>query len=203
MFDDFMCIQPNPTAMKHNLNNLMCLDIFLSNANAEIFNKIDNTVDDECSKIMPLISWDMFSDQYFRKLNASKKCMDLKKIKNYAKKYRWKNNIEKLFNSVDFSTIILTDKKQKIMWVNEGFTAMTGYTKKEALDKTAGFLQGPKTSRKTKEEIASALKKDRPFQTRLINYRKNHTEYLCEVHIFPLYNKAKTTHFLALEKEVL
>jgi PAS domain S-box-containing protein len=185
--------------MKQDLNNMMCLDVYLSSKKTDKFIDIDNTLEDECSKMMPLISWDMFSDQYFKTLNAAKKCMDLKKIKSYAKKYKWKNDIESLFQSVDFSTIVLTNKKQKIIWVNEEFTSMTGYTKKEALEKTAGFLQGPKTSKKTKAEIEFRLKENKPFQTTLINYRKNKSEYICEVHIFPLYNNKKTTtHFIAL-----
>lgn len=81
---------------------------------------------------------------------------------------------------------------------------MTGYTKKEALEKTAGFVQGPKTSKRKKAEIEIKLKENKPFKTTLINYQKNKSIYNCEVHIFPLYNKArKTTHFMALEREVL
>ena len=102
-------------------------------------------MEDDCFKLMPLISWDMFSDHYFKELNASKKCMDLKKIKSFAKIHGWENNIETLFKSFDFSAVILTDKNKNIKWVNDGFTNMTGYSKKEALEKTAGFLQGPKT----------------------------------------------------------
>lgn len=67
--------------MKQDLNKMMCLDIYLSDKNSKNFDhKISsNTMEDNCSKLMPLISWDMFSDHYFKKLNASKKCMDLKK----------------------------------------------------------------------------------------------------------------------------
>ena len=63
----------------------MCLDIYLSGKDSKNFyHKISsNSMEDDCSKLMPLISWDMFSDHYFKNLNASKKCMDLKKIKNY------------------------------------------------------------------------------------------------------------------------
>lgn len=192
--------------MKQDLNKMMCLDIYLSGKDSKNFDhKISsNTMEDDCFKLMPLISWDMFSDHYFKKLNASKKCMDLKKIKSFAEIHGWENNIETLFKSFDFSAVILTDKNKNIKWVNDGFTNMTGYSKKEALEKTAGFLQGPKTSKKKKAEIEFKLKENRPFKTTLINYRKNKSIYTCEVYIFPLYNKAnKTTHFLALEREML
>ena len=192
--------------MKQDLNNMMCLDIYLSGNTLKKSDQkiISNTMEDDCSKLMPLISWDMFSEHYFKKLNTSKKCMDLKKIKSFARKYGWENNIETLFKSVDFSAIILTDKNKKIKWVNDGFTDMTGYTKKESLKKTAGFLQGPKTSKRKKAEIEFKLKENKPFKTSLINYRKNKSIYTCEVHIFPLFNKVReTTHFIALEREVL
>ena len=89
--------------MKQDLNKMMCLDIYLSGKNSKNFDhKISsNTMEDNCSKLMPVISWDMFSDHYFKKLKASKKCMDLKKIKNfkYRKIYRTKRpiNISKIF----------------------------------------------------------------------------------------------------------
>lgn len=183
--------------MKQQLQKMLCLDLFLSqNNNTTQQTKI------EYLKILPLVSWDMFSDYYFQNLIVSKKQMDLKKIKNFARKYRWKNDIEKLFKSVDFSAVILTDIHQKIMWVNEGFSSMTGYSKKEALGRTPKFLQGPKTSQQKKLELNFRIKDDKPFSTTILNYRKNKTTYNCAIHIVPLFNK-ETTHFLALEREVL
>jgi hypothetical protein len=79
---------------------------------------------------------------------------------------------------------------------------MTGYTKKEALDKTPKFLQGPATSDQSKSELAFRLKEDEPFMTTLVNYRKNKSKYNCQVYITSLFNE-KTTHFIVLEKEVL
>mgnify|MGYP001584914097 FL=1 len=71
--------------MKQNLNKLMCLDLYLtgtpeqSEASIENTTKVDNT--------LPVVSWDVFSDSYFKQLIASKKAMDVKKIKTYVKKY--------------------------------------------------------------------------------------------------------------------
>lgn len=187
--------------MKQHLENMLCLDLFLSEK-IHLSNAKSKSPDIDHNMQLPLISWDIFSDHFFKHLNTSRKLMDLNKIKTYAKKYRWKNDIENLFNSIDFSAIILTDINQKIMWVNEGFTTMTGYTKKEVLDKTPKILQGPKTLQKSKSELAFRIKEDKPFVTTLLNYRKNKSEYNCKVHIVPLYNE-ETTHYIALEKEVL
>ena len=188
--------------MKQNLNKLLCLDLFLSGTkdNSEIIN--EHQPHEDAPRVLPLICWDVFSESYFKQLNASKKALDLKKIKAYAKRHCWKNDIEAIFDANDFEAIILTDKNQNIIWVNEGFTTMTGYSKKEVLDRTPGFLQGKKTSKKSTAEIKFRLKEDKPFSTTLVNYRKNKSLYNCEVHIFPLYN-TETTHFIALEREVM
>ncbi|MGB0185511.1 MAG: PAS domain-containing protein [Flavobacteriaceae bacterium] len=188
--------------MKQNLNKMMCLDLFLSGTKNNAKKTTEAYPNEDDSKVLPLISWDVFSESYFKYLNASKKALDLKKIKAFAKHYHWKNDIDAIFDENDFEAIIITDKNQNIIWVNEGFTTMTGYAKKEVLKKTPGFLQGKKTSKKKTAEIKFRLKEDKPFTTSLVNYRKNKSTYNCEVHIFPLYN-TKTTHFIALEREVM
>ena len=187
--------------MKQQLEQMLCLDLFLLQKSEGSIPK-SQSPDKVSNSHLPLISCDVFSDHFFKHLNASRKRMDLKKIKNYARKYKWQNDIESLFKSIDFSAIILTDINQKIMWVNEGFTTMTGYTKKEALNRTPKFLQGPETSQEVKSELAFHLNQDKPFVSTLVNYRKNKSTYNCQVYIVPLYSK-ETTHFIALEKEVL
>ena len=186
--------------MKQDLNKLMCLDLYLSGTPAQSEASIENVT--KVDSILPLVSWDVFSDSYFKQLIASKKAMDIKKINAYAKRHGWKNDLQTIFDATDFEAIILCDKNQNIVWVNEGFTNMTGYTKKEVLGKTPKLLQGAKTDPKATTEIALNLKKNNPFKTQLLNYRKNKQPYNCEIQIFPLGN-VERTHYIALEKEIL
>lgn len=186
--------------MKQDLNKLMCLDLYLSGTPEQSEASIENTT--KVDSILPLVCWDVFSDSYFKQLIASKKAMDVKKIKTYVKKYGWKNDLQTIFDKNDFEAIIICDKNQNIIWVNEGFTTMTGYSKKEVLGKTPRFLQGPKTDPKTTSKIALNLKKDKPFKAKVLNYRKNKQPYNCEIQIFPLASN-EITHYIALEKEVL
>lgn len=126
---------------------------------------------------------------------------DLERVQTFAKKFKWHNDLEAAFNENDYEALIITDKNQNIIWVNEGFTKMTGYAKKDALNKTPRFLQGEKTSVQTKKRIKSKLALDKPFQEVIINHRKDNSTYKCEVKIFPLYNE-ETTHYIAFEKLV-
>jgi hypothetical protein len=78
---------------------------------------------------------------------------------------------------------------------------MTGYTKKEAINRTPRFLQGENTSLKAKKNIKQQLKSNTPFKEVIINHKKDNSSYKCEVKIYPLYNK-ETTHYIAFEKQV-
>ena len=56
--------------------------------------------------------------------------------------------------------VILTDEKKSIIWVNDAFLTITGYSLFEVLGKKPGIiLQGQNTSKETIELISKSLKK--------------------------------------------
>lgn len=188
--------------MTNKLINMMCLDIYLSSLNELELKALDLNSNFKSVGGMPLLSWDLYSDQHFHQLREFKRNQDILKIKDLAQTLNWTSDINKLFKNEKFEAIIVTDLRQNIIWVNDGFTEMTGYSKKEALHKTPQFLQGPKSCNIVKERIRIGLSGIEPFTEVISNYRKNQEIYECEVKIFPLYND-KTTHFIALEKRVI
>ena len=93
-----------------------------------------------------------------------------------------------------------TDAAETIQWVNAGFTEMTGYSKKETIGRHPNFLQGEKTSSKTKKEVRTQLDAHQAVSHKILNYKKNGEPYMCTINIFPLRNDLnKVTHFIALE----
>ncbi|AFM06199.1 PAS domain-containing protein [Bernardetia litoralis DSM 6794] len=181
-----------------NLSNMMCLDIYLESLDAKEAIKIKKQIEPSIKNIKPLLSWDIANTRHSE---VSKKEMDIQKIQAFAKKYNWKNDIDAIFLKHHFEAIVLTDSLEKIMWVNEGFTKMTGYSKKFATNKHPSFLQGKMTSKEQKKELKSNIKKGTSFELAIINYKKDKTPYNCLVKIFPLYSN-KITHFMALETQV-
>ena len=178
------------------------LDIYLSGLSSEAFQNIKAFVEYPNFKSMPLMSWDFFMESYNLRLNRAKKYSELQQIITFSKIYNWKNNLIKTWSENDYEALILTDKSQQIIWVNDGFTTMTGYSKAQALNQTPRFLQGPQTSIKTKEIIKKNITLNKPFTTTITNHRKDGSTYQCEVKIFPLYN-TDTTHYIAFEKKVI
>lgn len=188
--------------MTKNLNNMMCLDIYLSSLNKDELEALEDGINSENIQTMPLLSWDIYSDYHFDQLEELKRTQDILKVKALAQKLNWRVDINELFEKEIFEAIVVTDLNQKIIWINEGFTEMTGYSKKETLNRTPRFLQGPKSCSDAKERIRSRLSGIEPFTEVITNYKKNKDVYECEVKIFPLYNE-ETTHFMALEKRVI
>ena len=187
--------------MKNNLTNMKCLDIYLSGLNKDEYDEIKPKIEISKAKIMPLISWDIFMDSYNRRLIEVKKRIEMQQVFSYAKKFNWKNDLNLTFSENDYEALIVTDKNQNIIWVNDGFTSMTGYSKQFAINKTPEFLQGKETSVNTKNRINKKILTDKPFKEIIVNYKKDKTSYLCEIKIIPLYNEG-VTHFIAFEKKV-
>jgi len=188
--------------MKYNLAKMYALDIYLSNLTNEEYDKIKHKIGNQKSKQMPLLSWDIYMDGYHNRMTEAKKRIELEKVLAFAKQFNWQNDLEVDFSENDYDALIITDENQKIIWVNDGFSTMTGYSKSFAINKTPRFLQGSNTSLITKARIKSKIKRNKPFKEVIINHRKDKSIYKCEVKIIPLYYK-KTTHFLALEKQVI
>lgn len=150
----------------------------------------------------PLRCWDIYSEYLSSLIKSSKVDYDLKQLESLLKLELDVSIIDKIFKE-SYDALVITDIEQKIIWVNHGFSEMTGYSKSYARGKKPNFLQGPKTSNATKQSIRKSLQNKESFMGILLNYRKNGEEYLCQIKMIPLFNKeSKHTHFLAVEKEV-
>ena len=187
--------------MKYNLSNMMCLDFFLAAQNEEDYKAIQPDLTATETIKYPLKSIDIFVDSFTTKIKTLGRENDINSIKEFASKYKWTSNIDLIFKDIDFEAIVLTNEKQEIIWVNEGFKEMTGFTKKFAQQKTPSFLQGKDTCNETKDRIREHIKLNKPFTEIVVNYKKDKTPYKCEIKVFPLFNE-NTTHYIALEISV-
>jgi len=188
--------------MKHNLYNMRCLDIYLSGLSLEEYERIKHQIDPSKIKKGPLLSWDIFTENYQKKIDEARKNVEIQQVISLAKKFSWKNDLNIAFKENDYEALVITDLNQRIIWINEGFTKMTGYSKKFAINKTPEFLQGEKTSRETKRRLRENIIQNKPFKDIIVNYKKDRTAYNCEIKIIPLFND-QTTHYIAFEKEVI
>ncbi|NRB59305.1 MAG: PAS domain-containing protein [Winogradskyella sp.] len=183
-------------------NYMGCLDIFITSDESSQHEDIKKAMELKRFKTMPLMSWDIYMMGYQERISETIKNNELKEVLSLAKKYKWQNDLKTAFKENDYEALIVTDKNQNIIWVNDGFTKMNGYSKSFAKNKTPKFLQGEDTSITVRNRIRQNVIDCKPFKEVIINYKKDGTPYKCQVNVIPLYNE-QTTHFMAFEKEVV
>jgi PAS domain S-box-containing protein len=91
----------------------------------------------------------------------------------------------------------------RILYVNEAFTRMTGYTSEEVLGKTHHFLYGSKTSRAELNKIRSALAQWQSTSVEVINYRKDGSEFWSEFSVVPVADRSgRYTHWISVQRDI-
>ncbi|XHX80091.1 MAG: EAL domain-containing protein [Stenomitos frigidus ULC029] len=90
-----------------------------------------------------------------------------------------------------------------IVFVNPGFTAITGYAAEAVLGKNCRFLQGPETDPNTVKELRQAIAQHKPFTGTLLNYRQDGTPFWNELIISPVFDDDGTLiNFVGLQTDV-
>ncbi len=102
------------------------------------------------------------------------------------------------------SGIMITDSDERILYVNPGFTRISGHSLEELRGLRPGsVLQGPETSLESKQKLGEAIAARTPVTTELINYTKDGDPYWAEVHIAPVFDTRGTcSHFVAVMNDV-
>ncbi|HMQ50175.1 MAG TPA: PAS domain-containing protein [Saprospiraceae bacterium] len=96
--------------------------------------------------------------------------------------------------------VILTDAQRKILWVNEDFTHITGYTLLEVVGKKPSLLQGPATDKAAIERMRQNLENHISFRETITNYRKNGEPYPCRLVIHPVFDDSHNlVNYIAFE----
>lgn len=151
----------------------------------------------------PLLSWDIYSEYTYNLLKSLRKSKEAEFLSKFHDKFGWDFEIEETLFKNEYKAIVVTDKHQKIIWVNDGFKEMTGYSFSHVKNKNPKMLQGEKTSKKTLKYIKKNLLKNAVCETSMVNYRKDGSEYICKLKIIPITNTSKKIeHYIALESEV-
>lgn len=91
----------------------------------------------------------------------------------------------------------------KILYVNDAFERITGYSLAEALGQTPRMLHGPNTQRDALDRIRSSLEKWLPVREEIINYTKDGREFWLEMDIVPVADETGWfTHWIAVERDI-
>ncbi len=101
-------------------------------------------------------------------------------------------------------SVIITNARGRIEYVNDTFTRLTGYTEAEVLNRFPWkLLNGPETDPETVQNIQTELINHRPIRTEVLNYRKDGSTMWMETSLTPLLNEAGEVEMtIALERDI-
>lgn len=97
----------------------------------------------------------------------------------------------------------LDEPGPRILYVNEAFTKMTGYTAEEVIGKTPRILQGPKSDKAELARLSKALRNWESCEITTVNYKKNGEEFWINFSVVPVADETGWyTHWCAIERDV-
>lgn len=101
------------------------------------------------------------------------------------------------------NTVVITNTKGIIEWVNPAFTVTTGYTKEEAIGKNPRILNSGKQPASYYAEMWQHILAGKNWRGEFINRRKDGQLFTEDVNITPvLGDDGQITHFVAIKQDV-
>jgi len=97
----------------------------------------------------------------------------------------------------------MAEEDRPLIYVNEGFERITGYSRKEVVGKNCRFLQGEKTNSDTVKQIRDAIRKEESCTVELLNYTKAGKPFWNRLSITPIFNEEnKLTHYVGVQSDI-
>lgn len=102
------------------------------------------------------------------------------------------------------NAVLITGADRKLIYVNSGFTRLTGYKPEEVVGRRPGsFLQGPETDPETVKRISKALSCGNPFYEEILNYDRSGKPYWISLAINPVFDKTgKVEKFISIQANI-
>lgn len=97
----------------------------------------------------------------------------------------------------------IDEAEPKIVYVNQGYTRMTGYQPEEVIGKTPRILQGGQANPDLLDNIRAKLYRKEPVRAELVDYRKDGSEFWVELNIVPIFDETGWyTHWVAVQRDI-
>src|SRR5690606_34931608 len=102
------------------------------------------------------------------------------------------------------SGVVVTDPDGRVVWANQAFTRLSGYTLDEVRGRRpADLLRGPESDAATAAFVEARVAERVPFVVELLNYRKDRTLYWTRVEATPLLDDDGTFEgYVAVQTDV-
>lgn len=117
--------------------------------------------------------------------------------------FDWRGVVGGASDAVVITTAGSAAAPAAIVYVNEAFTALTGYHADDALGRPPSFLQGARTDQRVRARVRAALNRREPVSATVLNYRRTGAGYWVDLRILPVRDcSGVVTHFVAFGRDV-
>lgn len=101
------------------------------------------------------------------------------------------------------SSVVITDAKGRIEYVNAGFERLTGWPKEDVLGRKPGeFLQGSHTDPETRRRISDRLTRAEPLREDILNYTRTGEPYWISLSINPIIENGQVQRFVSVQSDI-
>ena len=101
------------------------------------------------------------------------------------------------------NSVVITDIKGIIQWVNPAFTKLTGYEPNELVGKSTRILNSGKQGKEFYRNLWNTILAGKTWKGEITNKRKDGTLYQEEQYISPVTDKSgKVTNFIAIKQDI-
>ena len=91
----------------------------------------------------------------------------------------------------------------KIVFVNQAFIEMTGYSPNEVLGNTPAIFMGKKSLKHDFKNISKALKDKEEYKFQTLNHRKNGEDYWINFSMIPITNQeGEHSHWISIQRDI-
>lgn len=113
--------------------------------------------------------------------------------------------LERIVNASDDGIVVAEQEGDEniLIYANQGFERLTGYSIDEILYRDCRFLQNGDRDQPGIDRVRAALREGKPCREVLRNYRKDGSPFWNELSITPVYDEEdKLTYFVGVQKDV-
>ena len=99
--------------------------------------------------------------------------------------------------------ISITDKKANILYVNDAFTQVTGYSSGEILGENESKLSDKSTPKQVYYDLWHTITRKKVWKGQVVNRRKQGERYLAELTIAPMLDEnGRISHYIGMHKDI-
>ncbi|MDF3918808.1 PAS domain-containing protein [Salinicola salarius] len=113
--------------------------------------------------------------------------------------------LERIVNASDDGIVVAEQEGDEniLIYANQGFERLTGYSVDEILYRDCRFLQNGDRDQPAIDRVSTALREGKPCREVLRNYRKDGSQFWNELSITPVYDEEdRLTYFVGVQKDV-